>query len=104
MSEEEQRILLTQAAPGMVLSRPVALPNKVVLCGRGLALDDPLIHRLMGLGIKRVHVRGRPLPAVHREGFAERLARLRRSFSRVRHVPHMALLEQAIEKRVVRRS
>jgi hypothetical protein len=102
--EEEQRILLTQAAPGMVLSRPVTLPNKVILCGRGLTLQDSLIHKLMGLGIKRIYVRGKPLPAVHRESFADRLNRLRRSFSRVRHVPHMALLEQAIEKRVVRRA
>lgn len=104
MAEEEQRILLTQAAPGMVLSRPVTLPNKVTLCGRGLVLHDSLIHKLMGLGIKRIHVKGRPLPAVNKEGFGERLQRLRRSFSRVRHIHHMQLLEAAIEKRVVRRS
>lgn len=102
--EEEQRILLTQAAPGMVLSRPVQLPNKMVLCPRGTDLNDPLITKLMGLGIKRVWVRGQPLPILGHEGFAQRLARLRLGFSRVRHVPLMAALEQAVEKQIVRRA
>jgi hypothetical protein len=102
--EEEQRILLTQATPGMVLSRPVQLPNKMVLCPRGAELADGLITRLMGMGIKRVWVRGKPLPAFGQEGYSQRIARLRASFARVRHIPLMGALEQAIEKQIVRRS
>ena len=47
MAKDEQRILLTQALPGMVLSRPVVLPSKVVLCASGMELTDSVITRLM---------------------------------------------------------
>lgn len=105
MAEEEQRILLTQAETGMVLSRPVQTPTKLMLCGRGAELSDLLIRKLMARGIKRVWVKGRPLAALAgHEGFAQRMARLRLGFSRVRHLPHMAALEAVIEKQIVRRS
>lgn len=102
--EDEQRILLTQAAPGMVLARAVTLPNRLVLCPRGAELAEGLISKLMNLGIKRVWVRGRPLPDHGHEGFAQRLSGLRQRFARVRHIPLMAAIEQAIEKQIVRRS
>ena len=104
MSEEEQRILLTQATVGMVLSRPVHLPNRVVLCPRGTALTPILIPKLMNLGIKRIWVSGQPLPALEQDGFSQRLGRLRHGFARVRHIPLMAAIEHAIEKQIVRRS
>lgn len=101
---EEQRILLSQAAPGMVLSRPVQLPNRMVLCPRGADLSESLIAKLVNLGIKRVWVRGHPLPALSHEGYSQRVGRLRHAFSRVRQIPLMAVIEQAIEKQIVRRS
>ena len=103
MAKDEQRILLTQAAPGMVLSQPVVLPNKVTLCARGLELSDVIITRLMTRGIKRVHVLGHPLPHPNHEAFDESLAKLHERFSRVRHVPLMVSLEQIVEKAIVRR-
>jgi hypothetical protein len=104
-SEEEQRILLTQAAPGMVLARPVHLQNRMVLCPRGTDLGEALITKLMNLGIKRIWVRGRPLPEHRRpDGFSKRIGDLRQRFARVRHIPLMAAIEQAVEKQIVRRS
>jgi hypothetical protein len=103
MPKDEQRILLTQALPGMVLSRPVVLPSKVVLCASGMELTDSVITRLMTRGIKRVHIVGRPLPGPSREAFGEGMAKLQERFSRVRHVPLMVSLQQIVEKAIVRR-
>jgi hypothetical protein len=103
MAKDEQRILLTQATPGMVLSQPVVLPNRVTLCARGMELTEATITRLMSRGIKRVHVVGRPLPSPNRDAFGESMGKLRERFSRVRHVPVMVSLEQIVEKALVRR-
>ncbi len=102
--EEEQRILLSQAEAGMVLSRAIHLPNRTALCPRGVPLSDGLITKLMNLGIKRIWVRGQPMPVLELDGFAQRISRLRLGFSRVRHIPLMAAVEQAIERQIVRRS
>jgi hypothetical protein len=99
----EQRILLTQATAGMVLSRPVVLPNKVVLCARGMALSDIMIVRLMSRGIKRIHVEGNQLPGQGQEAFEESMRKLHERFSRVRHVPLMVSLAQIVERATVRR-
>lgn len=102
--EEEQRILLSQALAGMVLSRGVHLPNRAALCPRGATLSDGLITKLMNLGIKRIWVCGQPMPVLEQDGYAQRINRLRHGFARVRHIPLMAAIEQAIEKQIVRRS
>jgi hypothetical protein len=99
----EQRILLSQATAGMILSRPVALPNKVVLCARGLELSDIMIIRLMSRGIKRVYVQGNPLPGIGHDAFEESIRKLHERFSRVTHVPLMLSLAQLVEKAIVRR-
>lgn len=101
---DEQRILLTQAAPGMVLSRSVQLPNKTVLCPRETVLSDDLVLRLMARGIKRVHIRGTPLPGNHQLGFSGRIERLHQAFSRVHHLDHLATLEKVVEHVLVRRA
>jgi hypothetical protein len=103
MPKDEQRILLTQASSGMVLSRPVVLPSKVVLCASGMTLSDAVITRLMSRGIKRVHIVGRPLPSPSQDAFGECMAKLQERFSRVRHVPLMISLQQIVEKAMVRR-
>jgi hypothetical protein len=103
MPVDEQRILITQAVPGMVLSQPVVLPNKVALCARGTELSAPLIARLMQRGIKRVHVRGHPIPDLAQQGYAEVVRRLRLRFSRVRDRPVMVELERVVERVLVSR-
>jgi hypothetical protein len=103
MSKHEQRILLTQARPDMELARAVALPNQMVLCGAGQLLSEDLITRLMSRGIKRVFVRGNPLPAPDHSNLQESIAQLHRRFSRVRNVYIMELLLKTIEAELVRR-
>ncbi|HYE08312.1 MAG TPA: hypothetical protein VEL07_22550 [Planctomycetota bacterium] len=102
--DQEQRILLTQASPGMVLARPVRLPNKVTLCPSGATLDDALILRLMNRGIKRVMVLGASVPQLPRVGVEETMRAVRERFSRVRDLPLMHLLEKLVEDKLVRRS
>lgn len=99
----EQRILITQATPGMVLSRPIALPNRTVLCGAGVSLSAPVIQRLTLRGIKRIYVRGQPLPTRSQEPLDVRLKALRWRFSRVRLLPLMSVIERAIEREMERR-
>jgi hypothetical protein len=101
--DAEQRILITQAAAGMILSRPVAMPNKVSLCARGMELSDAVITRLMSRGIKRIWVRGQPLPRPGHDAYLETIRKLRERFSRVHHVPIMVSLQQLVEKVLVRR-
>lgn len=103
MPSDEQRILLTQAAAGMVLSRPVALPSKVMLCSRGTALNDATIARLMARGLKRVWVQGHPLPSPALENYADVTRRLQERFSRVQHSATMIGLQRAVERVLVRR-
>jgi hypothetical protein len=101
--DAEQRILLTQANAGMILARPVRLPNKVALCPSGTVLDDQLILRLMNRGIKRVVVMGSEVPAQPRPGVEETMRAVRDRFSRVRDQPLMPELEALIEDKLVRR-
>ena len=100
---DEQRILITQAAPGMVLARPVVLPNKVSLCARGTVLSENLITKLMARGIKRVHVQGHPLPGPSQEAYLDSIKKLHERFSRVRHVPLMVSLQILVERVMVKR-
>jgi carbamoylphosphate synthase small subunit len=103
MPSDEQRILITQAASGMVLSRPVALQTKVMLCARGSELNDATIARLMARGIKRIWVQGHPLPGPAQEDYAGVMRRLHERFSRVQHVPTMLGIQRAVERVLVRR-
>ena len=98
---EEQRILITQATEGMVLSRPVA-SGGVALCGVDTRLNDALIQRLMLRGIKRLHVQGHPVPSRQSVAIEEQIRDLRNRFNRVSHLPHMARLQRAIEQELLR--
>lgn len=103
MGYEEQRILITQAAAGMVLSRPVLMPNKVVLCAANMELNQTSIQRLTARGIKRIWVKGHPVAGPGPGGFQESLGKLRERFSRCRHIRFMEDLEREVERCVVRR-
>jgi hypothetical protein len=101
--QNEQRILITQAMPGMALARAVTLPNKITLCKPGQILSDELIFKLMNRGIKRIFVQGHPLPAHSQDNYEERIKQLRKRFSRVRTQAIMLSLERVVEREIVRR-
>ena len=100
---DEQRILITQATAGMMLSRPVAMPNKIALCSRGTELSELLITRLMARGIKRIYVKGHPLPGPDKDAYLESIKKLHERFSRVRLSPFMVSLHQIVERVMVKR-
>ena len=95
---DEQRILITQAQPGMVLARPVTLPNKISLCGTGTELTDDLIQRFMLRGIKRLFVQGAALRSSANQPLAIRLENLHQRFSRVQDNSMMRYIEHCIEE------
>ena len=102
-TEQKQRILITQALPGMVLAEPVMLPGRILLCGRDAELSEPLIHKMMQRGIKRIIVKGHPIPTPPPESWTVIQERLARRFSRVAHNPFMVALGQSAGRIMARR-
>jgi hypothetical protein len=102
---DDQRILLTQARPGMVLSRPVVSAARITLCAAGTELTLDLIDRLANRGVKRLWVAGHPLPPPRPEDFLAFLDNLRRRFSRcdLARNQTMAELRKSVERCLVRR-
>jgi len=49
---------ITEAAPGMVLGRPIRNPEGAILCPAGLVLTDTAIQRLEKMGIESFFVEG----------------------------------------------
>jgi hypothetical protein len=94
----EQRILLAQAAPGMVLARDVTTAGQVKLVGKGTTLDALLIARLDGRQVRRIHVQGRPIPGPTPEQQQAQLDRLAERFARVQDQPLMVDLQRAVER------
>lgn len=102
---EQQRILITQARAGMVLSQPVFTPTRVPLCGAGTSLNDELIHRLTMRGVKRIHVRGCPLHSQNELPFEERMRLLEERFSRIEgYQPLMTGLMETIRAEMAKTS
>lgn len=56
-----QRILLSQAAPGMIIAKAVVTDSGVTLIGAGKELTGELIAALEQKGIVKVVVEGRPV-------------------------------------------
>lgn len=100
---DDQRILISQALPGMVLSRAVSLQSHMVLCAAGTELSADLIDRLATRGIKRVWVKGHPLPPPSPEDYLAFVDRLRRRFSRCADHPVMRELLRVVERGLARR-
>lgn len=96
MSDDMQRILITQAEPGMVLAKSVSLPGQANLCGPGTPLTEALIHRLTIRGIKRIFVQGHPIPGRGDLPVEERLEQLKERFDRVRGNPVMDAVERSL--------
>lgn len=100
----DQRILVTQAATGMTLARPAMLPDRMVLVGEGAVLTDAMITQLLKRGIKRIVVRGQPLPRPSSASFDNRVAELQVCFSRAEHIPLMQALRDVIARSFARRA
>ncbi len=100
----EQRILITQAKAGMVLSRTIESIDRVRLCPHGTELSDGLIQRLAARGIKRIWVTGMPVPGMSPGEWEQIARRLRQRFSRVQDVPFMKALERIVENELARRT
>lgn len=102
---DDQRILLTQSRPGMVLSRAVVSPSRITLCSAGTELTLDLIDRLSARGVKRLWVAGHPVPPPRPEDFLAFMENLRRRFSRCDLARNqvMAELRKSVERSLVRR-
>lgn len=100
----EQRILVTQAAPGMTLARPVLLPDRMVLVGEGAPVTELLIGQLISRGIKRIVVRGTPLAGPGKQEWEARVAALDERFSRVQANPFMRAMRDVVARVLARRS
>ena len=68
-----QKIPVDKAAEGMVLAKPVAKENGVVLMGEGTELSDRIIERLLDIDIKTIVVKGHPLDTGKAEETLEQL-------------------------------
>lgn len=72
-----QKIPLNLAKPGMVLGKPVARENGVVIMADGTELTDSLIFRLENMKIDRIVVKGNPVDMGNASaGAAERIKQL----------------------------
>lgn len=104
MQLHEQRILVTQAAAGMVLSRAITLPDNMVLLGSGATLNDATIGQLMTRGVKRIVVRGHPISGPTAASWDERMTQLDERFSRIRSHPFMSALRDVVARVMARRT
>ncbi len=99
----DQRILVTQSAPGMVLARPVQLADRMILVGEGAVLTEVMITQMLKRGIKRIVVRGQPV--VRSSGdFDAHMLELQKRFSRVEHIPLMTALRDVVARQLARRA
>ncbi len=100
----EQRILISQARPGMVLSRPVISRDGVKLLDRDGVLSKHTIQQMALRCIKRIWIRGTEVEqAAEEENPHQLLADLDRRFERVEHLPVMSMLKTTIHDELVRR-
>lgn len=100
----DQRILVTQAAPGMVVARPVTLADRMVLVGEGAVLSETMITQMLKRGIKRIVVRGQPVSRSASGDYDTRIAALDQRFSRVGKDPLMAALRDVVASNMAKRA
>ncbi len=99
----DQRILVTQAIPGMELARPVLLPDRMVLVGEGAVLTDAMITQMLKRSIKRIVVRGLPIDHATQGDYGARMTALKERFSRVDHIPLMRALHDLVARNLAKR-
>lgn len=98
----EQRILVTQAEPGMVLARSVTTSTKVALCSAGAELTPSVIEQFLVRGVKRIYVKGCPLPDYGKDEYEVMITKLRARFRYVNTIPRMVVIQTMVENALVR--
>ncbi len=98
-----QKIPLEKAAEGMVLAKPIARENGVVLMGEGTELNEQLIERLKGLDITKITVKGRPLGGEDEKSVEELIANLEERFTPVSSDKLCVQIKDMIKKDITRR-
>ncbi|MDA8164724.1 MAG: hypothetical protein M0017_06810 [Desulfobacteraceae bacterium] len=96
-----QKILIAEAAEGMVLARDVQTPEGRVLCGKGTELTASLIDRLKKMEVSHVAVEGHPLKKPGEKSLEEELRDIEERFSRVKNIPPLVYLKKRIMERAV---
>ena len=94
----DQRILVSQATPGMTL------PDRMVLVGEGAVLSDVMITQMLKRGIKRIVVKGMPVVRPTLGDFDARVRALEERFARVAHLPLMTALRGIIARNMAKRA
>ena len=92
-----KRVLLQEAAPGMVLVKPVTNSAGHVVVAAGMTLNEPLITHLERLGKAAVYVEGAPDEGASRS-FEEVERELADRFRKVEGEPQLARIRKAIHQ------
>ena len=96
-----QRIKLSQAEYGMILSRPAEASNGQILCAKGTELSEALIVRLERLEISNVTVEGNLVDdGSPRKTLEEEIAELDQRFSNVIINKLMMVLKNVVTKHI----
>ena len=99
-----QRIKLSQAEPGMILSRPVETSNGQILCAKGTELNEALIVRLERLEISSITVEGNPVDdGSPRKTLEEEMAEIDQRFSNVTNNKLMMVLKNVVTNHITKR-
>ena len=92
-----KRVPLQEAAPGMVLVKPVTNAAGHVVVAAGMTLNEPLITHLERLGKAAVYVKGEPDGAASKS-FDEVERELAGRFRKVDGEPQLARIHEAIRQ------
>lgn len=91
-----QKILLEQAADGMVLARDIVTGEGRVLCGRGTALSTGLLDRLRRMDITTVTVEGHPVVDPQNTPPEQQIAEIEMRFSGVTDIPMLMHIKKRL--------
>ncbi|MEW6429012.1 MAG: hypothetical protein AB1568_13360 [Thermodesulfobacteriota bacterium] len=95
-----QKILLEQAADGMVLAREIVSGEGRILCGRGTVLSAALLDRLQRMDITTVTVEGHPVADPDRKTPEQQIAEIEERFSRVDDIPALMRIKKRLVDRI----
>ena len=94
-----QKIPLSLAKPGMVLEKPVARENGIVLIAQGTEISEMILERLERMDIQTVVVEGQPVDMEGLSGgtdYAARAERLEHLFRRYKADPWMGRVKKSL--------
>ena len=99
-----QNIPISLAKSGMVIAREVMRPGQsgsAPVCGKETLLTEPLIERLVEMGIQSVMVEGHPVVFEGEATLEEILAKLDHRFKRVLENSLMMKLKEIYRKQII---